>query len=138
MRIKGDAMITACRNRLAPAVHTTVDMSSNGFAALDAATLANVRGGYSPELFEQMKASVAGGLTINSTWTGQHGSTPAGMAHYQGKAFDSIGTQDQMWSFYRHSLTTKPHELIFHDKHILNGKSVAPMGGHDTHIHYGG
>jgi hypothetical protein len=122
---------------MAPAVHTAVDMSSNGFAALDAATLANVRGGYSPELFAQMKQAAAMGLTVNSTWTGQHGSSPAGEAHYEGRAFDSIGTQDQMWGFYRHALTTKPHELIFHDKHMLNGKPVAPMGGHDTHVHYG-
>jgi|SRR5580698_3921928 hypothetical protein len=139
VRIKGERMITARRNCVAPRVHPTVAMrnSPDEVVVIDAAALASVVGGYSPELFAQMKEAAARGLTVNSTWTGQHGSSPAGEAHYEGRAFDSIGTQDQMWSFYRHALTTKPHELIFHNKHMLNGKSVAPMGGHDTHVHYG-
>ena len=105
---------------------------------LDADALARVHGGYSPEMFAQMQKAVSMGLTINSTWTGQHGSSSAGLSHYQGRAFDSIGTQDQMWAFYRHSLTTHPRELIFHDKHFENGVALPRMGGHDTHIHYGG
>lgn len=92
-----------------------------------------MHGGYSAELFEQMKKAVSMGLTINSTWTGNHGSN---QAHYAGRAFDSIGTQEQMWRFYNHALTTKPHEVIFHNKYIEDGLPHAPMGGHDTHIHY--
>ena len=105
--------------------------------SIDDDDLAHVHGGYSPELFAQMQRSIASGLTVNSTWTGQHGSSPAGWDHYNGKAFDSIGAQDKMWKFFNDSLATKPHELIFHQKHVLDGKSTAPMGGHDTHVHYG-
>jgi hypothetical protein len=104
---------------------------------LDDAELARVHGGYSPELFAQMQRAIGSGMTINSTWTGQHGSSDAGWAHYKGHAFDSVGSQDQMWKFYNASVATKPHELIFHQKHILDGKQVAPMGGHDGHVHYG-
>ncbi len=104
---------------------------------LDATDLARVHGGYSPELFAQMQKAVSMGLTINSTWTGQHGSSSAGMSHYQGRAFDSIGTQQQMWKFFHQSMTTNPGELIFHDKHFEHGKSLPRMGGHDTHVHYG-
>jgi hypothetical protein len=105
--------------------------------SLDDVELACVFGGYSPELFAQMQRAVASGMTINSTWTGNHGNSPAGWAHYNGHAFDSIASQDTMWKFFNKSLATKPHELIFHKKHILDGKSVDPMGGHDTHVHYG-
>jgi hypothetical protein len=104
---------------------------------LDATALAGVIGGYSPELFAQMQKAVSMGLTVNSTWTGNHGSSSAGTSHYQGRAFDSIGSQPQMWSFFNQSMTTTPHELIFHDKHFENGKSLPRMGGHDTHVHYG-
>jgi hypothetical protein len=104
---------------------------------LDDTQLAAVCGGYSPELFAQMQTSISMGLTVNSTWTGEHGTSSAGWSHYNGRAFDSIGSQDQMWKFYNESLGTKPHELIFHQKHIEDGKSLPPMGGHDTHIHYG-
>jgi hypothetical protein len=104
---------------------------------LDDTQLAAVGGGYSPELFAQMQKSISTGLTVNSTWTGEHGSSSAGWSHYKGRAFDSIGSQDQMWKFYNQSLGTNPHELIFHQKHIEDGRSLPPMGGHDTHIHYG-
>ena len=104
---------------------------------LDAAELARVHGGYSPEMFAQMQKSVSMGLTINSTWTGNHGASSAGVSHYQGRAFDSIGTQQQMWSFFNHERPTNPHELIFHDKHFEDGKSLPRMGGHDTHVHFG-
>ena len=106
-------------------------------SVLDDAQLARVHGGYSAELFAQMQRSVASGLTINSTWTGNHGTSSAGWSHYNGHAFDSVGAQDQMWKFYNQSLTTSPHELIFHNKHIEDGRSLPPMGGHDTHVHYG-
>ena len=103
---------------------------------LDRSALARVHGGYSAALFEQMKKAVSMGLTINSTWTGQHGSSSAGASHYAGRAFDSIGSQEQMWRFYHHAVTTNPHEVIFHNKYIEDGRPHAPMGGHDTHIHF--
>jgi hypothetical protein len=113
-------------------------MAQPSFALLDAAALALVHGGYPDAMFAEMKNAVGMGLTVNSTWTGQHGSSPAGQAHYQGRAFDAIGTQEQMWSFYHHLVDkTNAREVIFRDKHILDGKSVAPMPGHYTHIHAG-
>ena len=104
---------------------------------LDDAELARVHGGYSQELFAQMQRAMASGMTINSTWTGQHGESDAGWAHYKGHAFDSVGTQDQMQRWYSSSIATKPHELIFRDKHLLDGTWVAPMAGHYGHVHYG-
>jgi hypothetical protein len=104
---------------------------------LDAEALARVHGGYSDELFAKMQQAVAGGLTINSTWTGQHGSSSAGLSHYQGRAFDSIGSQQDMWKYFHQIAPTNPRELIFHDKHFENGRSLPRMGGHDTHVHTG-
>ena len=112
-------------------------MAWSSFASVDADVLALVHGGYPAEMFAAMQKAEEMGLTVNSTWTGQHGSSPAGMAHYQGRAFDSIGTQEQMWSFYNHLVKSGAREVIFRDKHILDGKSVAPMPGHYTHVHGG-
>ena len=110
---------------------------STVFAALDSAALARVHGGYSPELFEQMQAAVSMGLTITSIWTDNHGSSKAGQSHYDGDAFDSAGSADQMARFYRHALTTNPHELIYRDVNIEAGKRLPPMAGHYDHVHYG-
>jgi hypothetical protein len=104
---------------------------------LDLTALASVHGGYSPELFEQMQKAVEMGLTINSTWTGRHGLAGRGSSHYDGRAFDSIGTQPQMWAFYNHAAkNTNPHELIFHDRFIKDGKRIGGIGGHNTHVHF--
>jgi len=76
-------------------------------------------------MFAQMQKAVGMGLTVNSTWTGEHGSSPAGWAHYNGHAFDSIGSQDVMWKYFHQTVSTaKPHEMIFHQQHILGGKQV--------------
>src|SRR5678815_3593073 len=107
------------------------------FEALDGAALARVHGGYSPELFEQMQAAVSMGLTITSIWTDNHGSSRAGQSHYDGNAFDSAGTAEQMGKFFRHALTTNPHELIYRDVNIEAGKRLAPFPGHYDHVHYG-
>lgn len=111
--------------------------SVDELVALDDAALARVVGGYSPEMFAQMQKAVSQGMTINSTWTGDHGSSPAGWAHYNGHAFDSIASDDKMWSYFHQAMTAKPHEMIFHNQHFINGTKVAPMGGHDTHVHTG-
>jgi hypothetical protein len=104
---------------------------------VDAATLSRVHGGYSPELFAQMQKAVGMGLTINSTWTGFHGQPRPGNSHYDGRAFDSIGTQQQMWNFYNHAAkNTTPNELIFRDRFIKDGKRIGGIGGHNTHVHF--
>jgi hypothetical protein len=104
---------------------------------LDPATLARVHGGYSPELFAVMQKAVEMGLTVNSTWTGNHGRPRAGNSHYDGRAFDAIGTQEQMWAFYNYAAkNTKPHELIFRDRFIKDGKRIGGIGGHNTHVHF--
>ena len=112
-------------------------MSSNRFEALDDATLALVHGGYSPELFEQMKAAVSMGLTITSTWSGNHGSSKAGQSHYDGEAFDAAGSAEKMSNFFRHALTTDPSELIHRDFNLQDGKRLSRFPGHDNHVHYG-
>jgi len=107
------------------------------FETLDAAVLADVHGGYSPELFAVMQQARSMGLTINSTWTGNHGAPRPGNSHYDGRAFDAIGTQQQMSAFYNWAAkNTTPHELIFRNKFIKDGKPIGGIGGHDTHVHF--
>jgi hypothetical protein len=106
---------------------------------LDDATLSRVHGGYAPELFEQMQKAVEMGLSINSTWTGRHGNADNNRpnSHYDGRGFDSIGSQENLWKFFNHAKrNTQPHELIFRNQFIKNGRQIGGIGGHDTHVHF--
>jgi len=103
---------------------------------LDAAALAGVHGGYPAEVFAQMQKAVEMGLTINSTWTGRHAD---GSSHYAGRAFDSIGSQEDLARFYNHAAkNTTPHELIFGDRFLKDGRQIGGIGGHDNHVHFAG
>ena len=108
------------------------------FEVVDEATLARVHGGYNANVFAQMQKAVSLGLTINSTWTGHHGPPGRGPnSHYDGYAFDSIGSQENLWKFYNHAAkNTKPHELIFRNRFIKDGRRIHAIGGHDTHVHF--
>lgn len=92
-----------------------------------------VHGGYSAQLFGAMQQAVSMGLTINSTVTGGHATHSM---HYQGRAFDAIGTEGQMQGFYNWAAShTHPHELIHRNHFLKDGHPHAPIGGHDGHVH---
>lgn len=101
---------------------------------IDTDDLAAVHGGYSDQLFSAMQHAVGMGLTINSTVTGGHASSSM---HYKGRAFDAIGTEPQMQGFYNWAAAnTHPHELIHRNHFLKDGRAVAPIGGHDGHVHF--
>ena len=104
------------------------------FEPIDPAALVAVQGGYSQQLFSAMQQAVSQGLTIDSTWTGGH--APSSM-HYKGRAFDAIGTENQMQGFYNWAAAnTHPHELIHRNHFLKDGRPHAPIGGHDGHVHF--
>ena len=104
------------------------------FETVSTDELARVAGGYSDALFSAMQQAVSMGMTVNSTWTGEH--APNSM-HYKGRAFDSMGTPDQMWAFYNWAAkNTHPHELIHANKFLKDGRPRSPIGGHDGHVHF--
>lgn len=107
---------------------------TNDFATIDSDELVTVNGGYSQQLFAAMQEAVSRGMTINSTTTGGHA---AGSYHYQGRAFDTIGTESQMQGFFNWARTQNgtPTELIHRNHFIKNGRPIHPIGGHDTHVH---
>lgn len=101
---------------------------------LDTTDLLRASGGYSPALFSAMQHAVGMGLTINSTTTGGHAPNSR---HYQGKAFDTIGTPGQMQGFYNWAAqNTHPHELIHKNQFLKDGQPHAPISGHDGHVHF--
>ena len=109
-------------------------MATHELEPIDTVDLAAVQGGYSQALFSAMQHAVGQGLTINSTVTGGH--APNSM-HYKGRAFDAIGTESQMQGFFNWAKTnTSPHELIHRNQFIKDGHSIAPISGHDTHVHF--
>lgn len=93
-----------------------------------------VHGGYSQQMFSAMQHAVNMGLTVNSTVTGGHASNSM---HYKGRAFDAIGTEKQMSSFYNWAAqNTHPHELIHRNHFLKDGHAVHPIGGHNGHVHF--
>lgn len=108
-------------------------MSTDDFDSIDTEELDTVAGGSSAALFSAMQHAVGTGMTINSTTTGGH--APNSM-HYKGRAFDTIGTEKQMQGFYNWAATnTHPHELIHRNQFLKDGRRVAPIGGHNGHVH---
>jgi len=106
----------------------------DSFETIDRGALDRVAGGYSDALFSAMQHAVGMGLTINSTTTGGH--APNSM-HYKGRAFDAIGTENQMQGFYNWAAAnTHPHELIHRNHFLKDGRPHAPIGGHDGHVHF--
>ena len=101
---------------------------------IDTDELDAVHGGYSDALFSAMQHAVGMGMTINSTVTGGH--APSSM-HYKGRAFDTIGTEPQMQGFYNWAAhNTHPHELIHRNHFLKDGHAVAPISGHNGHVHF--
>ena len=92
-----------------------------------------VHGGYSAQLFGAMQQAVGMGLTVNSTVTGGHATHSF---HYLGRAFDAVGTPGQMNAYFNYEAShAKPAELIHGNRFLKNGHAVAPIGGHDNHVH---
>jgi hypothetical protein len=100
---------------------------------ISSAELACVGGGYSAELFKAMQHAVGMGMTINSTTTGGHATHSY---HYLGRAFDAIGTERQMSSYYNWAAhNIKSSELIHRNHFLKNGRPIHPIGGHNGHVH---
>ncbi len=109
-------------------------MSATGFQRLDDAQLDRVGGGYSQQMFAAMQQAVGMGLTINSTTTGVHSPNSR---HYQGRAFDALGTPGQLQGFYDWAASnTQSHELIYKNQFLKDGRPRAPIGGHNGHVHF--
>lgn len=108
--------------------------NTDGFETIERDDLARASGGYSDALFSAMQHAVGMGLTINSTTTGGHAPNSR---HYQGKAFDAIGSASQMQGFYNWAKSnTHPHELIHKNQFLKDGQPHAPIGGHNGHVHF--
>ncbi len=92
-----------------------------------------VSGGYSDALFAAMQHAVANGMTINSTTTGTHAKNSY---HYQGRAFDAIGSETNMNRFYNWAAAnTHSKEVIHGHRFLKNGHNVHGIGGHMGHVH---
>jgi hypothetical protein len=100
---------------------------------LSTTELEHVGGGYSQALFGAMQHAVGMGLTVNSTVTGGHATHSY---HYLGRAFDAIGTESQMQGYYNWAAKNVNTTELIHRNHFLkNGHPVAPIGGHNGHVH---
>lgn len=58
--------------------------------------------------------------------------------HYSGRAFDASGSPQAMSRLFQMLSRTSPTELFYDPSGaIKNGRRIAPIGGHGTHIHVG-
>lgn len=108
-------------------------MFDSSFEALESVDLADVSGGFSPQLTAGMNRARQLGLTITSTTGGGHVKTSY---HYLGRAFDAAGSPKQMREFYTEMSHTHPTELFYDPMGgIKNGHQIGAIGGHSNHVH---
>ena len=108
-------------------------MSLDSFETLDLADLAEVSGGFSPQLTAGMDRARQLGLRITSTTGGKHATHSY---HYLGRAFDAAGSPRQMREFYTEMSHTHPTELFYDPMGgIKNGRQIGAIGGHSNHVH---
>jgi hypothetical protein len=84
-----------------------------------------------------MQLATLSGLGITSTTGGTHAK---GSYHYQGRAFDTAGSADEMMEFARKMLSIAPKLTeLFYDPlgvYVKNGKIIqGAFGGHGDHVH---
>ena len=112
----------------------TSKATAETFETIHPAQLDHVSGGYSQAMFSAMQHAVGQGLTINSTSGGTHATHSY---HYQGRAFDAIGSGNQMQGFYNWAAAnTHSVELIHKHQFLKNGHRHAGIGGHMGHVHF--
>jgi hypothetical protein len=95
--------------------------------------LATVHGGMNGQLWNAMQHAVSMGLNVHWINTGPH---YPNSRHWSGRAFDVGGSPAQLRSFFNWAKGSHPHELIYKNVFLKDGRRVRPIGGHDTHVHY--
>ena len=108
-------------------------MFDSSFETLESVDLADVSGGFSPQLTAGMDRARQLGLTITSTTGGGH---VKNSYHYLGRAFDAAGAPSKMREFYTEMSHTHPTELFYDPMGgIKNGHQIGAIGGHSNHVH---
>jgi hypothetical protein len=103
------------------------------FETIDHAALAEVAGGFGPQLTAAMDRARELGLRITSTTGGKH--APHSY-HYLGRAADVAGAKPAMREFYREMSHTHPTELFYDPMGgMKNGRNIGAIGGHGNHVH---
>lgn len=96
----------------------------------------NVPAGATGTLAAAERMAQAMGLQITSTTGGRHATNSW---HYQGRAFDSAGSAQQMAAFFRAALKKYGSNILelFYDPlgAIKNGQSIPAIGDHSDHVH---
>jgi hypothetical protein len=95
--------------------------------------LATVHGGMNDKLFTAMQQAVSMGLNVHWVDSGPH---YPNSRHWTGRAFDVGGSSTNMQRFFNWAKGTNPHELIYRNTFIKDGRRVRPIGGHENHVHY--
>jgi len=95
--------------------------------------LGGVYGGFDPKMWNAMEHAVDMGLNVHWIESGPH---YPNSRHWRGRAFDVGGSPDKMQAFFTWAKGTQPHELIYRNEFIKDGRHVSPIGGHDDHVHY--
>ena len=103
------------------------------FETLGAEQLDTVCGGMNKQLFGAMQHAVDLGLNVHWVNTGPH---YPNSRHWRGRAFDVGGNAAARQQFFNWAKSTHPHELIYKNTFLKDGRRVHPIGGHDDHVHY--
>lgn len=106
-------------------------MSSNESVTKE--ELATVWGGMNAQLWNAMQHAVSMGLNVHWISTGPH---YPHSRHWNGRAFDVGGSPAQLNAFFKWAKGTNPHELIYKNTFLKDGRRVRPIGGHNSHVHY--
>jgi hypothetical protein len=101
--------------------------------ALTLAQLATAHGGFAPKLWDAMQHAVGMGLNVQWIESGPH---YPNSRHWVGRAFDVGGSPAKLQQYFDWAKGTNPHELIYKNTFLKDGRRVHPIGGHDTHVHY--
>ena len=102
-------------------------------ATLSTDALAEVSGGFGPQLNSAMHRAQQLGLRVTSTTGGKHATHSY---HYLGRAVDVAGAPSAMREFYREMSRTHPTELFYDPMGgIKNGRNIGAIGGHGNHVH---
>jgi hypothetical protein len=100
---------------------------------LTAEQLAAVYGGMNDKLFGAMQQATNMGLNVHWVDSGPH---YPNSRHWAGRAFDVGGSPANLQRFFNWAQGTSPHELIYKNTFLKDGRRVRPIGGHQTHVHY--
>jgi hypothetical protein len=95
--------------------------------------LSAVQGGMNTQLWNAMQHAVGMGLNVHWIESGPH---YPNSRHWVGRAFDVGGSPNKLQQFFDWAKGTHPHELIYKNTFLRDGRPVNPIGGHETHVHY--